>query len=228
MLTTLPRPADLELAARYRTATGDDQVGGDWYDAVVLPSGATTLVIGDVVGHDIGAAARMGQLRNMLRAFAWDRGERPAAAVARLDRSVRDLQPDTLATLLVATVEPRSGSPTRGVRWTNAGHPPPALLLPDGSTRMLEGAPDLLLGVEAETVRHNYGAELPEGTTLLFYTDGLVETRDTDLDRRFEELLCVLGALAGLPLEQLLDEVLGHMLGGTRGDDVALLGAKLI
>jgi PAS domain S-box-containing protein len=228
MLTTLPRTEDLELAARYRTATGDDQVGGDWYDAVVLPSGATTVVIGDVVGHDIAAAARMGQLRNMLRAFAWDRGERPAAAVARLDRAIRDLQPDTLATLLVATVESRSGSASRALRWTNAGHPPPALLLPDGSARFLDGPPDVFLGVDADTRRHDHCTELAEGTTVLLYTDGLVETRDTDIDCRLEELLTVLRRLSGLPLEVLLDQVLAEMVGEQRGDDVALLGVRLI
>jgi PAS domain S-box-containing protein len=227
MLTTLPHPDDLELAARYRTATGDDQVGGDWYDAVLLPSGATTLVIGDVVGHDIGAAARMGQLRNMLRAFAWDRGERPSAAVARLDRAVRDLQPDTLATLLVATIEPRTGPAPRAVRWTNAGHPPPAVLLPDGSVQMLAGAPDVLLGVEPGRDRNDHCTELPAGTTLMFYTDGLVETRDTDLDERFEQLLAALHRLRALPLADLLDSVLAEMVGDERGDDVALLGVRL-
>jgi serine phosphatase RsbU (regulator of sigma subunit) len=227
MLTTLPPTRDLQLAARYRTATGDDQVGGDWYDAVVLPSGATTLMIGDVVGHDIGAAARMGQLRNMLRAFAWDRGERPAAAVARLDRAIRDLEPDTLATLFVATVDQRSGATSRTVRWTNAGHPPPAVLLPDGTTRFLHGGPDVLLGVEADTPRRDFSTQLPEGSTLLLYTDGLVETRDADLDVRFEQLLAALRSRAGLPLDRMLDEVLEEMVGGQRADDVAVLGVRL-
>ncbi len=228
MLTTLPETADLDIVARYRTATKGDQVGGDWYDAVVLPSGATTLVIGDVVGHDISAAARMGQLRNMLRAFAWDRGERPSAAVARLDRAVRDLRQDTLATLLVATVEPQSGLPGRALRWTNAGHPPPAVLLPDGSARLLDDPPDVLLGVEPDTVRRDHVTELPSGATLLFYTDGLVETRDSDLDCRFEQLLAALRRLQGVTLDRLLDEVLAEMIGEQRGDDVALLGVRLI
>jgi PAS domain S-box-containing protein len=227
MLTTLPTVPDLQLAARYRTATGDDQVGGDWYDAVRLPGGATTLVIGDVVGHDIGAAARMGQLRNMLRAFAWDRSERPSAAVARLDRAVRDLEPDTLATVLVATVEPRTDAGTRALRWTNAGHPPPALVLPDGSARLLEAPPDVLLGVDPTGERHDHCLELPVGSTLVLYTDGLVETRDSDLDTRFAELLAALCRHREAPLETLLDRVLADLVGEHRDDDVALLGARL-
>ena len=114
------------MAARYLTAAEQDQVGGDWYDAVVLPTGATTLVIGDVIGHDISAAAMMGQLRNMLRALVWDRADAPSAVVARLDRAIRDLRINTMATLaLVSIEEPTPAQPTgaRRLRWTNAGHP---------------------------------------------------------------------------------------------------------
>jgi serine phosphatase RsbU (regulator of sigma subunit) len=163
----------------------------------------------------------------MFRAFAWDRGERPSAAVERLDRAVRDLQPDTLATVLVATVEPPNRSGFRIVRWTNAGHPPPAVLLPDGSVRLLEAAPDVLLGVEPATQRRDHCAELPQGTVLLLYTDGLVETRDTDLDERFAELLSALRRHREAPLEQLLDQVIADLVGEHHDDDLALLGVRL-
>ena len=88
MLPLLPEPDNLELAARYRPAASRDQVGGDWYDAVVMQSGATSLMVGDVVGHDIGAAAIMGQMRNMLRAIAWAVDDGPAANVVRLDQAM--------------------------------------------------------------------------------------------------------------------------------------------
>jgi serine phosphatase RsbU (regulator of sigma subunit) len=92
---------------------------------------------------------------------------------------------------------------------------------------MLAGAPDVLLGVEPGRDRNDHCTELPAGTTLMFYTDGLVETRDTDLDERFEQLLAALHRLRALPLADLLDSVLAEMVGDERGDDVALLGVRL-
>jgi serine phosphatase RsbU (regulator of sigma subunit) len=142
MLTRLPEPDHLHLVARYLTATGTERVGGDWYDAVVLPTGTTTLMIGDVAGHDIAAAAVMGQLRNMLRAFAWDRGDdTPSASVTRLDRAMRELRLGTLATLAVVQIEQHAADDEQGlrtIRWTNAGHPPPVLVHPDGSAVVLD------------------------------------------------------------------------------------------
>jgi PAS domain S-box-containing protein len=133
LLTELPEPENLQLAARYLTASDDDQVGGDWYDGFVLPDGTTKLIIGDVVGHDISAAAIMGQLRNMLRALAWDRDEPASRVVARLDRAMRDLRLNTLATVSLVSIEHGGHDRASGrhtLRWTNAGHPPPLVVTP--------------------------------------------------------------------------------------------------
>ncbi len=140
MLTELPQPDDLDLAARYRTAT-HDQVGGDWYDAVVMPGGATNVVIGDVMGHDINAAATMGQLRNMLRALAWALDDEPSRNVSRLDQAAKDLRITSLSTLVFARIEQTDADRAAGVRklrWTNAGHPAPLLVHDDGTVLVLD------------------------------------------------------------------------------------------
>jgi PAS domain S-box-containing protein len=229
MLTHLPEPDHLHVAARYKTASGGEQVGGDWYDALVLPSGATTLVIGDVVGHDIGAAAIMGQLRNMLRTLAWDRDETPSRTLSRLDRAMADLRLDTVATALVLQVEQtpsdeRAGN--RTLRWTSAGHPAPVLLPADGPPELLEEAPDLLLGLDPTTPRSDHTHVAPSGSTLLLYTDGLVETRRADVRAGQQRLLETLDAHRDLPLEELLDVVLAELVGDQPEDDVALLAVR--
>ncbi|PPK93195.1 stage II sporulation protein E [Kineococcus xinjiangensis] len=228
MLTELPQPDHLELACRYLPASSGDQVGGDWYDAVVADSG-TTLVIGDVMGHDVGAAADMGQVRAMLRAYAVDRPEPPSALLCRLERSVQVLGLDVLATAVVARVEQTAEDRARGLRrlrWSNAGHPPPLLLHADGRVEVLDGEPDLMLGVDPDAVREDGTCELPPGSTLLLYTDGLVERRDATLEAGVALLARELAARAGQPLAQLLDGVLGAVLGEDPEDDVAVLAVR--
>ncbi|MBB2900965.1 serine phosphatase RsbU (regulator of sigma subunit) [Kineococcus radiotolerans] len=229
MLTTdLPQPDHLELTARYVTAHAEDQVGGDWYDALVLPDGTTLLVIGDVSGHDVTAAAEMGQLRIALRALAVDRDDPPAELLRRLESVVDSLRGDTiLASCLVARVEQSPADRARGVRtlrWANAGHPPPVLVAADGGARVLGAAPDLLVGVGV-TERSDHVVEVPAGSTLLLYTDGLVERRDDDLDAGTERLRVAARALAGPDPGAGLDALLAE-LGDAGGDDVALLAVR--
>jgi serine phosphatase RsbU (regulator of sigma subunit)/anti-sigma regulatory factor (Ser/Thr protein kinase) len=229
MLTQLPDTKDLHLAARYLTAAEEDQVGGDWYDALVLPNGSTTLVIGDVVGHDIAAAAVMGQLRNLLRALVWDRDEPPSAVVARLDRAMRDLQIHTIATMVVVSVERPSRAHPEGIgtlRWTNAGHPAPILIEADGTAFALDAIPDLLLGVDASIQRRDHSHVIPPGATLLLYTDGLIETRTEGIDIGQERLLDALRAHHALEPGEMLDAVLADMVGDQPGDDVAVLAVR--
>jgi serine phosphatase RsbU (regulator of sigma subunit)/anti-sigma regulatory factor (Ser/Thr protein kinase) len=232
MLTQLPESDTLQLAARYLTAAEHDQVGGDWYDALVLPDGSTTLVIGDVIGHDIIAAAAMGQLRNLLRALVWDRNEPPSAVVTRLDRAIRDLRINAIASLIVVSVERRSAVQSAGVstdttlRWTNAGHPAPILIHADGTAFSLDDTTDLLLGVEPGTVRRDYSHAVPLGATLLLYTDGLIETRSEGLDTGQQRLLHTLSKHHDLELGELLDAVLTDMVGDQPGDDVAVLAVR--
>jgi serine phosphatase RsbU (regulator of sigma subunit) len=227
MLTRLPRPETLEVAARYLPAHATDQVGGDWYDAFVVGP-ATVLAIGDTAGHDITAAADMGQLRTLLRGYAVDRDEPPSRTMARLDRALEGLHVDTMATIVLARVHPDPAVPGRHtLRWTNAGHPPPLLLLPDGEVRLLDVRPDLVVGVDAGRPRSDHAADLPPGSTLLLYTDGLVERRadGRSIDAGTSRLAGVLQELADLPLEELLDALVAR-LGTDRDDDIAVLAVR--
>jgi serine phosphatase RsbU (regulator of sigma subunit) len=225
MLPTLPTLPGLELAARYRTATGLEQVGGDWYDALPLPTGAIALMIGDVEGHDIAAATRMGQLRNLLRAFAWDHDEPPAALFCRLDRALRQLGIDALATAVLAVVFSRADGAV-GLRWASAGHPAPVIVLPGADPRFLAGHNDLLLGVDPTRPRADQEEILPPGTTLLLYTDGLIEAKGADPSARNAQLLAAVRRHAAASLEELVDGVLAELVGEQREDDVALLGVR--
>ncbi|MEZ0492340.1 SpoIIE family protein phosphatase, partial [Kineococcus sp. TBRC 1896] len=228
LTTDLPQVGGLELVARYVAAHAEDQVGGDWYDGILLPDGTTLLVIGDVTGHDITAAAEMGQLRIALRALAVDRDDPPALLLDRLEAVVDSFRTDAiLASCLVARVEQSAADRAAGVRtlrWANAGHPPPVLVLADGSARVLDAAPDLLLGVGAGH-RADHVVQVPAGATLLLYTDGLVERRDLDLDTGIEWLR---GRAAGLAVPDLagaLDDLLAEVA-HAGGDDVALLAVR--
>ena len=229
MLTTdLPQRGGLELVARYVAAHAGDQVGGDWYDGILLPDGTTLLVIGDVSGHDITAAAEMGQLRIALRALAVDRDDPPAQLLDRLESVVESLRGAAiLASCLVARVEqtPQAlAAGLRRLRWANAGHPPPVLVLADGTARVLDAEPDLLVGV-GSAHRSDHVIDVPVGATVLLYTDGLVERRDDDLDSGIERLRSRAGVLAGPDLAAGLEQLVAEA-GGAGSDDVALLAVR--
>jgi serine phosphatase RsbU (regulator of sigma subunit) len=229
LLTRLPEPDHLHLVARYLTASGTEQVGGDWYDAVVLPTGSTVLVIGDVTGHDIRAAAVMGQLRSMLRAFAWDHDETPSQTLSRVDRASRELGVDTIASVALARIEQSESDRETGVRtvrWSSAGHPPPILLHADGHAELLTGDNDLLLGVLPGVQRRDNLQTIPISSTLLLYTDGLIETREQDLDHGIARLLESLRAHHKLTPDDLLDALLAEMVGSQPSDDVAVLAVR--
>ncbi|RBY93281.1 PAS domain S-box protein [Blastococcus sp. TF02A-30] len=228
LLTDPPDTGDAEVAVRYVPAAEAARVGGDWYDAFLQRTGDPVIVIGDVVGHDTRAAAAMGQLRGLLRGIAHHSGAGPAEVLHGLDRAMCDMHTDTLATAAVARFE-RSGTGSLArMRLCNAGHPPPMALAPDGTVTVL-GDPvgDLMLGVDGDAGRRERLVELPPGTTVLLYTDGLVERRDGTLDEGLERLAGSLRGLAGRPLEQLCGLVLERMLTGTPQDDVALVAVRL-
>ena len=229
MLTPPPEPDHLHVAVRYRPAAVGARVGGDWYDAFLQPDGATVLVIGDVVGHDSDAAAAMGQVRGLLRALAYDGDRSPAATLARLEHVARGLAVSTLATVLLARIERHPDVPvagTRVLRWSNAGHLPPVLLAPDGTTTLLETRPDLMLGVDPDARRAEHTAELSDGHTLLLVTDGLVERRDADLDSGLAALREALRDLGTTPLEELCDTLLARVVPRAGADDVALVAVR--
>ena len=229
LLTPPPEPDHLHVAVRYQPAEHDAQVGGDWYDAFLQPDGATMLVIGDVVGHGSDAAAAMGQLRGLLRALAYDNDESPAATLIRAERTAQGLAVSTLATAILARVERHPDWPVAGrrvLRWSNAGHIPPILLAPDGTTTLLESRPDLMLGVDTGARRDDHTADLPDGSTLLLVTDGLVERRGSDLDEGLDRLREVLADLAERPLEELLDTLLTRLVPRRGEDDVAIVAVR--
>ncbi|MBB3086809.1 SpoIIE family protein phosphatase [Geodermatophilus sabuli] len=231
MLTAPPEPDHCEIVVRYVPAAAGAEIGGDWYDAFLEAGGATVLAIGDVVGHDSRAAAAMGQLRGLLRGISYSSGAAPSQVLAELDRAIRGLALDTVATSLVARLEQEDADlrldRTR-LRWSSAGHPPPVVLSPDGEVRVLDGLPaDLLLGVDPSTPRSDRLVDLPAGSTVFLYTDGLVERRGWDLDAGTDALLAVLCEYADLPLEALCDLVLERLFLPDAEDDVALLAVRL-
>ncbi|MGN5631167.1 SpoIIE family protein phosphatase [Streptomyces sp. AC154] len=224
LLTNLPDVPGLELAAHYQPAQHAAEVGGDWYDAFPLEGGDTALVIGDVTGHDIQAASRMSELRNMLRALAVDRPEeRPGQILRRLDTAQARLSLADSATTVLARLRPGDAG-SWDLAWAIAGHPPPLLITADGTTTYLTSGKSLLLGVRPGTERPTTGIQLPPGATLLLYTDGLIESRTQGLDAGMTRLRQHITTHQHLPLPQLCAQ-LARELGDTR-DDITLIAAR--
>ncbi|WP_432484948.1 PP2C family protein-serine/threonine phosphatase [Kineococcus esterisolvens] len=227
-LLTPPTDAPgLEVATRYIPAAEAAQVGGDWYDAFAQPDGSTTVVIGDVMGHDVSAAASMGQLRTLVRALAYDRSAAPREVLHRLDHLLEGLGVTTLATAVVLQLDARSTPGHRGIRWCTAGHLPPVVAAPDGSVSELEGD-GLIIGLGAHHDRVQHEAQLALGSTVLLYTDGLVERRDRPMEERLQELRATVADLAGAPLEELCDELIRRMLPEGTDDDVAIAAVRVL
>ncbi|WP_448641591.1 SpoIIE family protein phosphatase [Geodermatophilus sp. URMC 63] len=231
-LLTRPRRSPLgRIAVRYTPAAEAARVGGDWYDAFTQPGGGTTLVIGDVVGHDTAAAAAMGQLRSLLRGIAAYSDAGPAEVLRGLDTAMATLGVDTYATAAVARFEQTAEDAAAGrarMCWSNAGHLPPLVLDPGGSPLALpEGAGDLLLGVDPESPRTEQAVTLERGTTVLLFTDGLVERRGTDLDTGTARLVAAARELADRPLDELCDDLIERLVQSRPEDDVALVALRL-
>ncbi|MBC7290265.1 MAG: SpoIIE family protein phosphatase [Actinotalea sp.] len=231
MLTAPPEPDHVQVAVRYEPAAEAAQIGGDWYDAFLQRDGSTVVVIGDVVGHDMTAAASMGQLRSLLRGIGVATGAGPAELLRQVDQAMRTLQTPTVATALVAKIEQEPEERAEGlarVRWSSAGHLPPLVLTPAGTVDVhRRERSDLLLGVNADAPRHESVITVERGSTLLLHTDGLVERRGEDLARRLEELADAFAVLGDLPLEELCDALLDQLLPRHRDDDVALVAVRL-
>ncbi|MFE2555910.1 SpoIIE family protein phosphatase [Streptomyces sp. NPDC059352] len=177
-LTLPPAVGGASLAASYQPASSANEIGGDWYDAFVLPDGTLVLDVGDVVGHDLAAATAMTQMRNMLRALAYSRGPgtAPADVLARFDEVAEGLGAAPFATA-VHTHLRRLPDLRWSLTWSNAGHPPPLLIPAHGEPHFLNGTEeDLPLCVDLSVPRSTHTRVLETGDTLLLYTDGLVET----------------------------------------------------
>ncbi|SNR71558.1 PAS domain S-box-containing protein [Blastococcus mobilis] len=227
LLPVLPEVPGIESAAHYVSASSAADVGGDFYDLLELPDGSVGIVVGDVVGHDVAAAATMGHLRGVLRACIWDAEDAgPGHVLARVDRTVQGLRVASLATMVYA----RGLRPTApGLPWrlhvANAGHPPMLLRSPDGAVRVLEGITGMLVGVDAGTQRDTVVLEVPPGSTLIAYTDGLIERPGADMDQGINELCA---RVAAAPVEAGPRELCEAAVSGAldHRDDVALIAVR--
>ncbi|MFF6979900.1 SpoIIE family protein phosphatase [Streptomyces sp. NPDC008343] len=221
---SLPEPPGLRLASRYLPSSRTAQVGGDWYDAIPLPGNRVALVIGDVMGHSMTSAAIMGQLRTSVQTLA-GLDLPPDEVLHHLDEQAGRLGSEHTATCLYAMYDPVQ----QRLLVSSAGHLPPVLLDPDGRAEVLQVPPGAPIGVGSggfESVE----THAPAGATLLLYTDGLVESRDSDVLTGVEALRIRLRAAssgsAPPTLEKLCDEALGALGAGDRDDDIALLAAR--
>jgi len=231
-ISLLPRLTALdraELAARYLPGTSGARVGGDFYDLTELSDGSLCLVVGDVIGHDVMAAAAMGQLKGMIWALAHDPALGPAAVLERVD-ALASADDDSMASVLLARIT-ATGDGWQ-VRSSSAGHPPLAVRRPDGAVELVEAAVgrgrDPLIGLGHGT-RSEHVVEVPTGSTVVAFTDGLVERRgdliDTGLDRLRDEL-----ATGPLVAADLCDHLVDRLVPADHlslEDDVALLVARL-
>ncbi|MFF9485273.1 SpoIIE family protein phosphatase [Streptomyces sp. NPDC014676] len=226
LLTDPPDVPGLGIAVRYRPSTAAAEVGGDWYDSFVLRDGATVLTIGDVSGHDLPAAVTMSQLRNMLRGLTLDRQEPTGTILRRLDVAVQTLYLECTATCVLARVE-RPAPGRFQLNYSVAGHPPPLLVEADGTARFLTGARSPMLGLDPQPEYASAVQPLLPGSTLLLYTDGLVERREEDLTVGLERLRLHASAAVGHPLEAFCDALLADQLTVDNDDDVAMLALRL-
>ncbi|MFI9752933.1 SpoIIE family protein phosphatase [Streptomyces collinus] len=226
LLPQMPGVSGLQMTVRYLPAPDASQVGGDWYDAFPLSDASTALAIGDVVGHDLEAAAGMAQVRNMLRAYAWSQHEPPSRIVERLDEAIQHITDVTMATTIFARVEPAEDGHWQ-LSWTNAGHPPPLLISHDGLAHYLTEGHGILLGTQTGTRRPDATVQLPPGSTLVLYTDGLVEAPRRSLDEGLERLRQHAAALAHRPLSSFTDQLLRRVRPSGNDDDVALLAVRV-
>jgi GAF domain-containing protein/serine phosphatase RsbU (regulator of sigma subunit) len=245
MLTTLPFVVGLEMVARYEPADRREHVGGDWFDAALLRNPVLNsprlnnpglsdpgllnadvrdliVSVGDVIGHTVEAATIMGQVRSMLRQAAWDRPGSPPSAIMQAFESANDgLDLGAKGTAVLARLH---GDPTGpwSLTWTNAGHPPPVLLGPDGDAELL-AEHDALFGfsLTAGRPRRDHHRVIRPGSTLFLYTDGLVEHRGSDLDAGTEELIAFLKDARHRPVGETVATVIETLAPDSTDDVVA-------
>jgi PAS domain S-box-containing protein len=227
LLPQLAQVAGLDSAARYLPGAELAQVGGDWYDLFALPDGTVGVAVGDVMGHDMTAAAAMGQLRSVLQSYAWQ-GSSPAVVLDRLDQLVQGLDMAQLATCLYARLEvPRDGLAGR-LSLCNAGHLPPALRSPDGSVRLVGRDASLLVGAALGTERDEVEEVVEPGSTLVLYTDGLVEHRGRPIDEGLDALTAALQGAPEGDADAVCEHLLAELATGDLEDDVALLVVRVL
>ena len=220
MPAQLPSPNGLDLTMRYQPSSAHSGVGGDWCDVIQLPGERTGLVIGDVMGHGVGAAAFMGQLKVAMRAYATE-GHSPSEVLDRTDRLIPAIGGERIATVIYAILEPDGR-----LTYANAGHPPPLVTAPSTSRPfLLTDGLSVPLGtgiVGAEISRPSHQTRLEHGSTLLLYTDGLIERRDRSIDEGLEALRALMDR-PDLPIDQLCSQALNAAVDQPNQDDICIL-----
>ncbi len=233
MLTALPDTAGLETAALYRPAAHQDMVGGDWYDIYPLPrtgragGAGWAVTVGDIIGHDMAAAAVMGQVRSMLRQADHDHpGRLPHQALEALDTACHSIGLPAGGTLIHAHLTPRPHGHWH-LAWTNAGHPPPLLARVGHRTETLSGHDVLFHPALPPTTRTTHTCLLPPGSTLLLYTDGLIEHRGQDLTRAIDHAARQLDAAdPRTPLDRILRHLTDTVAPPHPDDDTVALAIR--
>ncbi|HEX6417638.1 MAG TPA: SpoIIE family protein phosphatase [Acidimicrobiales bacterium] len=220
VLAEAPAVPGLDVATRYRPAARSLGMGGDWYDAVTLPGGRLCLVVGDVTGHGVGAVAEMTQIRTVIHTLA--AGGVPLPQI--LERTSAVMRRDGLgyATVLIAVIDPDDGA----VEYVTAGHPPAMLRRPGGTVDTLTGGRSSVLGIRLATNPPGQ-VSFPPGSTLVIYTDGLIERRDTPIDASIRALADEVRTCGATSADELADALLGSW--GDKGparDDVAVVVAR--
>jgi GAF domain-containing protein/anti-sigma regulatory factor (Ser/Thr protein kinase) len=212
----LPSLPGISLAARYLPARGGE-VGGDWYDAFVLPNGALAIAIGDVVGRGLGAASAMARLRNALRAYSLEYSS-PTDVLTQMDRLLQQLDPGEMATLLYGIIDPGQ----LALRFACAAHIPPAIRNSDGSVRIVSVEPGPPLGAGVSGVFREHTEQLRPGSTVILCTDGLIERRGISIDDGLRRLRDA--CTPESRLEERCDQIVERLLEGEEvDDDIALL-----
>ncbi|MCH0541006.1 SpoIIE family protein phosphatase [Streptomyces sp. MUM 203J] len=224
LLPALPDLYPFTGAATYRPAATPGHLGGDWYDALWLPDNACAAVIGDVVGHDLHAAAAMAQTRSMLRALLYDRLTPPSTILHQLDRTLHAITDLPVTTACLARIEP-AGADGWTLLWSTAGHLPPLLITPDRQAHHLHAEPGLPLAVSTEQRRPDHTRPLPPGATVVLYTDGLVEHPARTIDDGLTRLAELATAYIGLPLQDFVDTLADHHPSDGH-DDMAILALR--
>ncbi len=213
----LPAIEGLESAARYVPGAVGVAVGGDWYDVFELSDGTLGVAIGDVVGNGVRAAAAMGRLRNVLRVYALE-GFGPAKAIARLNQLAFESRDEIFATGVLALIDP---SRTR-VRLANAGHPPPLLRTGAGDVTLLEGGRSLPIGAAPDATYADVELPIERGSTLVLYTDGLVERRSEPIDAGIRRLAEIVRDATG-SVDEIADRIVRDLESSEHADDIALV-----
>ncbi|MEV4385844.1 SpoIIE family protein phosphatase [Micromonospora sp. NPDC049580] len=217
---SLPQMPGAVVASRYLPGSADVEVGGDWYDAMRLDGDDLVLVIGDVVGKGVQAAAAMGQLRNALRAYLLE-GFDPGESLTRLNRLVGSTEGRSFATVVCLLFSPR----TARLRYASAGHPSPLLIRGDDVAFLHDRALGPPVGVIPDTTYRTVEGELLAGSRLLLYTDGLIEDRQLGIDAALAQLRAD-AATPGEHVADLIDTVVERVTGRPRRDDVAVLALE--